>query len=444
MSREQLILAILDGAKGTRIGHYFKLFSSSLKWNREELERYRLQRLKQLLATAERSTPYYRSLFKAAGFKASQLKKMSDMENIPILERDTIRERVHDLNVAGTPKTRLFRSSSSGTTGIPITYYHDIDGLSAGTAAGYTLWAMSGWRLGQRNVHIWGNATSIQRWRSWSSRAKNALLRQLNVPSTGLDDPKMVEAAAQKIIAHDPISIDGYPGAIFTLAQHFQARGYSLRNLKHVLTTAENLEDQQRKLIEEVFAPTGDLYGSGEVLGIATRPVADDKYYIFEPHVVVEAVPSGLPGMKDILVTDLDNQGMPFIRYRVGDMIDDLHLPDGDSRFPLAFFKQLMGRRSDIIRLPNGKRFHPVNIFGGTLFRKFPGITRHKVAWNGTSLKFVFERRSLMDEDKLKDEIGQLIAEYQVSYSIEFTDKMPIPPGGKHTYLEILEPGEGH
>ncbi len=57
MNRERLILAMLDMAKGARIGHYFRLFSSSLRWSREELDRYRLLRLKELLETC--STPEF-------------------------------------------------------------------------------------------------------------------------------------------------------------------------------------------------------------------------------------------------------------------------------------------------------------------------------------------------------------------------------------------------
>jgi phenylacetate-CoA ligase len=304
------------------------------------------------------------------------------------------------------------------------------------------LWGMSGWRLGQRNIHVWGNETSIQRWRSWGSRAKNTLLKQRNIPSTIMNDPDLLDVAANEIIAYDPLSIDGYPGAIYSLAQHFKVKGYRLRNLKQVLTTAENLENYQRELIESVFAPTGDLYGSGEVLGIATRPITDDKYYILEPHVIVEAIATGMPGMKDVVVTDLDNQGMPLIRYRIGDMVDDLKSPDKDARLPLAYFYRLMGRSSDIILLPNGKRFHPVNIFGGTLFRKFPAIARHKVVWNGVALKFVFERSSPLNEKQLQIELECLMAGFDVPFSVEYTYKMPLQPSGKHTYLEIIEGGK--
>jgi phenylacetate-CoA ligase len=149
MNREQLILAVLDLAKGTRIGSYFRFFSKSLQWSREELERYRLQRLKQLLETAEQNTPYYRSLFKAAGFKASQLNKISDIENIPILERDTIREQSADLTAKSTKKTKLFRGSSSGTTGIPIKYNHDVDG-SGISMSGETRHRSKGGEVGAR------------------------------------------------------------------------------------------------------------------------------------------------------------------------------------------------------------------------------------------------------------------------------------------------------
>jgi CRISPR/Cas system CMR-associated protein Cmr1 (group 7 of RAMP superfamily) len=118
-------------------------------------------------------------------------------------------------------------------------------------------------------------------------------------------------------------------------------------------------------------------------------------------------------------------------------MIDSLNVPDEDSPYPFASFKKVLGRKSDIILLPNGKRFHPVNIFGGTLFRRFPAISRHKVIWNGVSLKFVFERNGPLDEEKLNAELQESLASYDVPFTIEYTSRLVVPAGGKHTYLEI-------
>lgn len=426
----------MDFAKKTKISHWYKYFLATLKWERKKLNEYRNERLRKLIQYAFTNSDYYRSVMQEKNISPEQINSIDDLERLPAIDRNIIIHENINLVSHAISFSRLHKGTSSGTTGIPIHYYYDNIGLSAGVAACYTLWSMSGWEFGQRNVHIWGNASSIQRWSKWSSKAKNALIGQLNIPSIWLNDPENIENVAKKIIKFDPISIEGYPSAIYTLAQHFQTKGYSLYSLKQVLTTAENLEGYQRELIEKIFAPTGDLYGSGEVLGVATRPIGDDKYYVFDPHVIIEVVDSGIPGMKDIIVTDLDNYGMPMIRYKIGDMIDDLYLPEREDKYPFTYFKKIFGRSSEIVQLPNGKRFHPVNIFGGTLFRKFPEITRHKVIWNGESLLFQFENQKPLNKDELESQIKELLAGYAVPFVIEFTNRILPSKNGKYAYFE--------
>lgn len=429
-------LKLLDLAKKSKINRWYDFFLATLQWERRQLEEYQNARLRKLLQYAYDNIEFYRMGMQERNVLPSQVNSFRDLERLPMIHRDDIRANGNKLTPVAIELSKCHKGTSSGTTGVPITYYHDVTGESAGMAAGYVLWSMSGWRFGKRNVHIWGNATSIQRWATWSSRAKNVLIRQLNIPSIWLDDPEGIEDVSRKIMKFDPISIEGYPGAIYTLAQHCQKKGYSLPSLKQVLTTAENLESYQRSLIEKVFAPTGDLYGSGEVLGIATRPIADDKYYVFDPHVIVEAVDSWIPGTKDVVVTDLDNYAMPLIRYRIGDMIDDLHLPEKGSQYPFSYFNRIIGRNSDIVDLPNGKRFHPINIFGGTLFRKYPEIVRHKVIWNGKLLKILFETVKPVNAKGIETDIKELLSVYEVPFMIKYVDQILPATNGKYKYFE--------
>lgn len=432
-----LKLRLIDLAKGFNTYDRYKEYRSALKWSRDEVVNYQNKKLKSLINHAYNNVPYYRNWMLNHNILPNEISKVEDLIKIPILDREIIREQGKNLVAKNKKNKDLHFGSSSGTTGIPINYYQDSQALSAGIAANYVLWLMSGWKLGQRNVHIWGNSSSIKRWNSISSRIKVKLMNQLNIPSTLLNEEDIKEIA-EKIIRFRPESLEGYPSAIYTLAKYFKQNNLSKLELKQVLTTAENLEDCQRKIIEEVFAPTGDFYGCGEVMGVATRPIGDNKYYVFEPHVIVEAIDSGIEGMKEILVTDLDNEAMPMIRYKVGDLIDDLHLPESDSKYPFIFFNKILGRNVDIISLPNGKRFHPVNIFGGTLFRKFPEISKHKVIWNGISLKLIFEINGTFDDTQLKIQIGDLLQSFDVPFSIEYTSNLLPSSNGKFKYIEIL------
>ncbi len=443
-TKTDLILRILDLIKGQQVYHWHNLYKKTLHWNRQQTLAYCNKRFKSLVKHAVQTVPFYKQAFPNSEEIIKAINSTSDIHLLPIIDRDTIREN-QDLLISDKYNImKLYRGSSSGTTGIPINYYADKDGLSAGIAAGYILCELSGWKLGQRNLHIWGNQSSIERWNTFSSKAKNFLIQQKNFASTLLNDSSQTKELVESIISYNPITIDGYSSSIYTLAEYFETNNLRINNLKLVLTTAENLEDYQRHLIERVFGSVGDLYGSGEVLGIASRPVNDNKYYIFEPHVYIETINSGIPGMKDILITDLDNYGMPIIRYKVGDMIDEIRDPDPYEMYPFRWFSKIHGRSSDIITLPNGMKFHPVNIFGGTLFRKFHGISRHKVVWDGRKLEFIFETKSFRDTEALQITLKDLLQDYHVDFTIRFTELIEPSKSGKYKYVEILEKEESN
>ena len=101
-----------------------------------------------------------------------------------------------------------------------------------------------------------------------------------------------------------------------------------------ILTTGEPLLPSQRLLFEEVFGcPVFDCYASRECGQHACECEAHDGLHINSECLHLEfemdgvPVKSGQPG--HILITDFENYGMPFIRYRIEDMGTAL---DGDCR----------------------------------------------------------------------------------------------------------------
>ena len=437
-----LQLKIIDLFKRTNINYWYKHFNNLKNKSRDEIIQYRNKKFIELINYVYDNVPFYADYMRRNKIKPCHINNVKDIKLMPIIDRDIIKNHENELISKKYKTNQLFKGSSSGTTGIPINYYQDKNGISAGTAAGYILWGLSGWKPGDRTVHIWGNSTSIESWKTLPSKLKNKLLNQINIASTIIDSENGIKECVNKIRYCKPKSIDGYTSSIFTIAKYLEKNKLAINRVNHVITTAENLEPYQRDLIEKHIGPTSDLYGSGEVLGIAIRPINDEKYYIFDPHVIVEAIDNSLKGMKDIVVTDLHNYGMPLIRYKIGDMIDDIFDPDEKSPYPFSYFNKIIGRSSDIINLPNGKYFHPVNIFGGTLFREFPGITRHKVIWDGMSLEFLFEAKQFDKFDKLNNAISKLIIPFDVPYSIKFTEKILPSTTGKYKYVEILKKGD--
>src|SRR2546423_8189267 len=94
---------------------------------------------------------------------------------------------------------------------------------------------------------------------------------------------------------------------------------------KSILVGAEKLHPFQRELIERVFgAPVFETYGSREFMLIGAECDRHDGLHLTAEQLLVEVLeddgsptPQGEEG--NVVVTDLYNYGMPFIRYATGD-----------------------------------------------------------------------------------------------------------------------------
>ncbi|MCK5074211.1 MAG: phenylacetate--CoA ligase family protein, partial [Bacteriovoracaceae bacterium] len=99
-----------------------------------------------------------------------------------------------------------------------------------------------------------------------------------------------------------------------------------------------------------------------------------DRFVIEILNENIEPVAEGKSG--ELVITDLDNYGMPLIRYRIGDMASFKKTLCSCGR-GLPLLEQVEGRTLDIVRAPNGNRL------GGTfwtlLFRSRPGIKSFQV-----------------------------------------------------------------
>jgi phenylacetate-CoA ligase len=432
-----LIFKAEDLVKRTRINSFYNEYLSCLSNNIEKIKKIQQEKLNLLIAHAWKNIPWYKKQLEDAGFRPGDYIDVKELKKLPVLNRCDIQENQDQMHWL-TFKGKIFKGSSSGTTGIPINYSQDINGSSSGIAAGHILMGLSGWTPGMRSVHIWGNMKSVKQWNKTSSKIKQRVYNRKNISSTLIGDSEQIRSVVESILKYKPEVIDGYTNSIYELADYLKRENIKIPSVKRVYTTAENLEDYQNELIEKIIAPVSDMYGCGEINGIACRPVNDSKYYIFDPHVIVEVDDNEDSEMKEIFVTDLDNYYMPLIRYRVGDMIDNVYPASVANGNPFTYFTRIYGRTADHIILPDGKKIFPINVFGGTLYRKYASVVRHKTIWTGEKLIFVFEINGDIDLGALDHDIKMSLNDLNVVYEIQTTKKLLPSANGKFRYFEKI------
>jgi phenylacetate-CoA ligase len=146
-----------------------------------------------------------------------------------------------------------------------------------------------------------------------------------------------------------------------------------------VLTTAENLQDYQRYIIEEVLGPVYDLYGCSEINGIANECNYCGKYHIIDTHIKLEYgnIVDEFCN-QELIITDLDNFAFPMIRYQNGD-IGKRPLSNGKCKINFSCMESVCGRQSDIIVLPGGGTLSVPSFFGSMLLKKVNGICKYQI-----------------------------------------------------------------
>jgi phenylacetate-CoA ligase len=159
-----------------------------------------------------------------------------------------------------------------------------------------------------------------------------------------------------------PGFLGGYPSAAYLLGLYVQEQGITNLKLTAVMTGGEQLFDYQRELIFKVFkCETFSYYSSWEVQSIAGECAQHTGLHIPAEDLIVEIadksgnpVPAGVEGR--ILITNLHNYGMPFIRYDIGDTgaLSEAGCPCGRNGLPLLV--NLNGRADAILLTKSGKR----------------------------------------------------------------------------------------
>ena len=437
---KNIALPFVDYSKNQMVSKYYNLFSSLSEKDSKDIVDYQNKKIQDLVNHAYNNTKYYNELFNYNKIKPSEIQSKEDLQRIPPLTREILQTRYDDLIDKKNKYKKIYKGSSSGSTGQAVFYLHDEYGSSAGIAAHYLGWHLAGYRFGDKGLHIWGNPAVVKNvWNKPSSKLKSWLFNHFKFPAYRLTEESSFGELVDLLVKKKFDFIDGYTNAIFLLADYLDKNNITLKAIKYVLTTAENLHDYQKELIEKRIGPVFDEFGCGEIMGIAYQNKFNNQYAIIDPHVAVEfeTMTKTDDGSHPLIITDLDNRIMPLIRYKNGDMgTQSPHFED--TNLPLSTMSTVSGRTSDIIELPKGGRLVVPSFFGSVLLKEINSIRQYqieKVASDKLIIKLVVkEQLSTKDELTLKNALDEYLAG-QISYEIKVVDYIAVSPNGKFKLL---------
>ena len=424
-----------DAAKKETVTKHLSRLRKMRQEDPEALRSYQFTAVKKLLEYAYENTRFYRQRMVDQGVHPGDIRSLEDFSRLKPVTREDIQCRGQELLSRKFEAGNLTRGSSSGSTGEPITFYQDKGALSAGRAAVLMGWELAGKRMGDKVITLWGNRDTIRHsWSKPGSRLKAMLYRDLRIPV----DRLVQESEFKEILAvmrrRGGGYVFGYSHPIYLLACYAKEHGIPFeRKFDGILTTAEKLYPKHREIVEEVFGPVCDCYGSREILGIAYQCRERKGYHIIEPNLIFEKEPF-MEDREEIVVTDLWNYGWPLIRYKISDLVT------GEFRSCTCgctwkTIDTIVGRTSEIIRLPGGGLLHPMAWFVeafGKHWTKMKQIQFARVAVN----KCILRARLYEGQDaSFLQEIKKAMSDHLkgiMEFDVEVVESFPPSPTGKH------------
>ena len=306
--------------------HTYTFLQKSQWWSRAKLEEYQMQQLSKLLHHAYENVPYYRKVFDERGLRPKDVQDFSDLQKLPSLTKEIIRDNFNDLKATNYPQEKLEYVTTGGSTGVPLGLYYE-RGVSRAQEWAFmkTQWDRVGYRFRDKCVVLRDYVVkSANKGKFWESALFGRWLILSSYHMTDETLPKYID----KIRKFKPKFIQAYPSAITILARFMRENDVKpFPTVKAILCSSENLYSWQRDLLEEVFqCRVYSWYGHTERAVLAGECEKSIYYHVFPEYGFVELIgKDGKPvtnqdEIGEIVATGLNNLFMPLIRYRTADL----------------------------------------------------------------------------------------------------------------------------
>jgi phenylacetate-CoA ligase len=409
----------------------------------EELMTLQRAKLQRLVEYVYQYVPYYQRTFDQAGFHPDDLREdLTSLRRLPILTKAIIRENFEEMLTTEPRRRRqLSKVVTSGSTGHPLIFMQD-NGFRDGVTADiqrHVGWA--GWRLGQPHAYIWGANFEVIASESLRTRFINWTWNRFVVNAFLLND-EILASFTEQVRRKHPRILFGYASSLYRFAQFVRSGPQRDITFDGVFSSAEVLLPAVRQFIEDTFqCKVFNRYGTKELGGIACECEAHTGLHLSAENNYVEILNDGRPVVPgetgDIIVTNLNNLGMPFIRYSIEDAgawHQGVDCPCGRAAPRL---QTVQGRIVDAFRTRDGRTAWAGFAGAGYSGLAHPAIKQFQIVQKSVDLMVV---RLVRDGEVPQSTLDELTRTIHIAFGdnveveFEFPDEIPVLPSGKHQY----------
>jgi phenylacetate-CoA ligase len=246
-----------------------------LEYDYKKLKEYQFSELKKILIHCEQNVPFYNKIFKEYSFNPNNMQDFSDINILPYLTKDIIRENYEDLIATNYKNKKLYTLKTSGSTGKKLQFL----------AADETYKKEAAFILRAYKDH---GATLYDKPSIWLRRyvpddkekplwTYDEELKRLYMSAYHLNNDTL-KNYLKEISKKDYHTLVGYPSSIYALAILLEETGKNL-NIKSIHTASEMMLPQWKEKIENVFGiKVKSHYGQMEKVSLFYQDFQDDLY----------------------------------------------------------------------------------------------------------------------------------------------------------------------
>jgi phenylacetate-CoA ligase len=403
-------------------------------WTKEQIDQYQLKELQRIIQYAYKNTPGYCESFDEENLKPAHIKTLNDIERIPFINKEKIRDRLEDFSVLLEGREYV---TTGGSTGIPFGFYRDSQSFSKELASKAHQYSRIGWKEGDPQMVFRGLPINTPDHTQYFPE-----YNELRCSSYYLT-PEIMEVYRQKAWEYRPDWIRCYPSSGCIFAKYLEETSLPFPSVKGILCASENIYDSQKNLLKNVFKTrVFSHYGHYELATLAGYCEYADTYHVLPFYGYAELIDSRgnavtVPGkMGEIVATSFIMHATPFIRYRTGDLALFKGWNCPDCGRPYQIWERIEGRLQEFIVTGSGRyismtaiNFHD-NIFDSIkqfqFYQELKGVVVFRyIPKDNCSNLFLSDVKN-----RLLEKFGA-----DIELIFECVSEIPVTNRGKHRFL---------
>ncbi|MHA7865496.1 phenylacetate--CoA ligase family protein [Flagellimonas marinaquae] len=369
-----------------RLGSDYNFFKKLIFTNDIDGRQYVIEHFSKIFEYAKNSIPFYNRLYEEAGVLDLKINSLSDIEKVPIIDKDTLRNHLHDFDGA-------LKLNTGGSSGSPFTFYVDKNAFAREWAHMHYIWSLKDYKYTDLKVTLRGKDLGDK------NIVYNPVHNEFIINTyKNVSDFKneIVSLFNKRTIKY----IHGYPSAIYNFLNELdpilskEEKKIIRSNLKSCFLGSEYPMPHITKYLSTIWnLDYISWYGHSEMCILAYDQNKTNEYQPFHTYGYTEVVDSKLIG------TSFHNYDMPLIRYDTGDIVEPTYQENG----LIKHFKISQGRNGDYIIDKNHKQIPLTALIFGRHHEVFNFVQFIQISQDSPGVVTFYITTKETDVEKIKN-----------------------------------------